>query len=275
MRQGRSHAPKLPSAPLCACGAVPQPAAPLPSQLLGRPWPGAPRVADRGDVPAPRASRLGVCSSGGSACMRMRKLTCGANGGSAERWHTFGARVRDCRHEGRSFAAGFERLVETRLPIPNALDETPGREEQVAGNVQGYVRVLHCAVAGESGVAAGVRWKTTCMQVFPSSVFMLLLAAGPLIERVWHRQTRLDETNKTCREGSPLVTAVADTSPERVPSLSASSVCCAGHGLTVLTHTHARRPARGADAQTTRPRSRNVAALGDTRRARPRAPEQL
>ena len=50
----------------------------------------------------------------------------------------------------------------------------------------------------------------------------LLLASGQLIERVWHRQTRLDETNKTCREGSPLVTAVANTSPERVPSLSAS-----------------------------------------------------
>ena len=69
----------------------------------------------------------------------MRKFACVAKGASAERWHTFGARVRDCRHEGRSFAAGFERLVETRLPMPNTLDETPGREEQVAGNVQGYV----------------------------------------------------------------------------------------------------------------------------------------
>ena len=62
----------------------------------------------------------------------------------------------------------------------------------------------------------------------------LLLAPGPLIERVWHRQTRLDETNKTCREGSSLVTAVANTSPERVPSLSACSFCA-----DKLTHTHA------------------------------------
>ena len=67
----------------------------------------------------------------------------------------------------------------------------------------------------------------------------LLLAAGPLIERVWHRQTRLDETNKTCREGSPLVTAVANTSPERVPSLSACSFCA-----DELTHTHAQDAVR-------------------------------
>ena len=73
----------------------------------------------------------------------------------------------------------------------------------------------------------------------------LLLASGQLIERVWHRQTRLDETNKTCREGSPIVTAVASTRLERVPSLSACSVCCAGK----LTHAHAHRPARGADAR--------------------------
>jgi len=46
----------------------------------------------------------------------------------AERWHTFGARVRDCRHEGRPFTAGFVRLVEARLPVPNTLDEWPGRE---------------------------------------------------------------------------------------------------------------------------------------------------
>ena len=65
----------------------------------------------------------------------------------------------------------------------------------------------------------------------------LLLASGQLIERVWHRQTRLDETNKTCREGSPIVTAVASTRLERVPSLSACSVCCAGK----LTHAHGRR----------------------------------
>ena len=92
--------------------------------------------------------------------MRMRKLTCGAHGGSAERWHTFGARVRDCRHVGRSFSAGFERLVEARLSMPNTLDETSGREEQMLGNVQAYVRVLHRAVAGELGVAAGVRWSS-------------------------------------------------------------------------------------------------------------------
>ena len=60
----------------------------------------------------------------------------------------------------------------------------------------------------------------------------LLLAPGRLVERVWHRQTRLDETFKTCREGSPLVTAVANTSPERVspetrarPSLWLCDLC--------------------------------------------------
>jgi len=59
--------------------------------------------------------------------------------------------------------------------------------------------------------------------------------------------------------------------PRTWPSLSASSVCPTGQ----LTHTHARGPARGADAQTTRTRNGNVAAIGDTRRARPRAAEQL
>ena len=81
------------------------------------------------------------------------------NGAHDEQWHTFGARVRDCRHEGKCFAVGFVRLVETRLPMPDTPDESPGREEQVSGNVQGYVRVLHWAVAGGLGVAAGVRWR--------------------------------------------------------------------------------------------------------------------
>ena len=75
-----------------------------------------------------------------------------------EQWHTFGARVRDCRHGGKCFAAGFVRLVETRLPMPDTPDESPGREEQVSGNVQGYVRVLHWAVALDLGVAVRVRW---------------------------------------------------------------------------------------------------------------------
>ena len=38
--------------------------------------------------------------------------------------------------------------------MPDTPDETPGREEQVLGNVQGYVRVLQWAVAGELGVAS-------------------------------------------------------------------------------------------------------------------------
>ena len=42
--------------------------------------------------------------------------------------------------------------------MPDTPDESPGREEQVSGNVQGYVRVLHWAVAGDLGVAARVRW---------------------------------------------------------------------------------------------------------------------
>ena len=47
----------------------------------------------------------------------------------------------------------------------------------------------------------------------------LLLAPGRLVGRVWHRQTRLDETNKTRREAFAPVTAVANASPERVPLL--------------------------------------------------------
>ena len=80
------------------------------------------------------------------------------NGAHDEQWHTFAARVRDCRHGGKCFAAGFERLVETRLPMPDTPDESPGREEQVSCSVQGYVRVLYWAVAGDLGVAARVRW---------------------------------------------------------------------------------------------------------------------
>ena len=53
---------------------------------------------------------------------------------------------------------GFERLAETRLPMPDTPDEPPGREEQVSGFVQGYVRVLHWAVAGRLGAVAGARW---------------------------------------------------------------------------------------------------------------------
>ena len=82
------------------------------------------------------------------------------NGAHGEKWHTFGARARDCRHGGKCFAVGFVRLVETRLPMPDTPDESPGREEQVSGNVQGYVRVMHWAVAGGLGVAAGVRWRS-------------------------------------------------------------------------------------------------------------------
>ena len=35
--------------------------------------------------------------------------------------------------------------------MPDTPDESSGREEQVSGFVQGYVRVLHWAVAGELG----------------------------------------------------------------------------------------------------------------------------
>ena len=90
--------------------------------------------------------------------MRKFACSCATNGADGEQWHTFGARVRDCRHEGKCFAAGFERLAETRLPMPDTPDESPRREEQVSGFVQGYVRVLHWAVAGDLGVAARVRW---------------------------------------------------------------------------------------------------------------------
>ena len=92
----------------------------------------------------------------------MRKFACACvvNGATRKQWCAFGARVRDCRHEGNCFAVGFVCLVETRLPVPNTPDESPGREEQVTGNVQGYVRVLHWAVAGGLEVAAGVRWRS-------------------------------------------------------------------------------------------------------------------
>ena len=42
--------------------------------------------------------------------------------------------------------------------MPDTPDESSGREEQVSGNVQGYVRVLHWAVALDLGVAVRVRW---------------------------------------------------------------------------------------------------------------------
>ena len=92
--------------------------------------------------------------------MRKFACSCATMGAHDEQWHTFRARVRDCRHGGKCFAVGSVRLVETRLPMPDTPDETPGREEQVLGNVQGYVRVLQWAVAGELGVVAGVRWSS-------------------------------------------------------------------------------------------------------------------
>ena len=92
--------------------------------------------------------------------MRKFACSCATKGADGEQWHTLGARVRDCRHEGKCFAAGFERLAKTRLSMPDTPDESPGCEEQVSGNVQGYVRVLHWAVAGGLGVAAGVRWRS-------------------------------------------------------------------------------------------------------------------
>jgi len=98
-------------------------------------------------MPAGRVASKFACMH--ATCMNWRK-----------QWQlrTFLPRARDCRNGRKPFAPQMEALVETRLAVPSMRGNPPGRGEQQAGNVQGYVRVLHWAVAGDSGTVARVRW---------------------------------------------------------------------------------------------------------------------